>query len=86
MTTSTTLEQRLLAAAKKAGRERDALKAVRDYEAEKRRVDANTERLRALRLAKEADDAAAAAAQPAAKPKAAGRASSARANQSRTST
>ena len=74
MSATTTLEQRLLAAAKKAGRERDALKAVTEYEAEKRRVDANTARLRALRLAKEADEAAAAAAaaaaQPAAKPKA----------------
>lgn len=71
MSATTTLEQRLLAAAKKAGRERDALKAVSEYEAEKRRVDANTQRLRALRLAKEAEDAAAAAAaQPAPKPKA----------------
>lgn len=70
MAASTTPEQRLLAAAKKAGRERDALKAVHEYEAEKRRIDANTERLRALRLAKEADEAAAAAAaQAAAKPK-----------------
>jgi hypothetical protein len=79
MSATTTLEQRLLAAAKKAGRERDALKAVSEYEAEKRRVDANTARLRALRLAKEADEAAAAAAaQPAAKPKASRASASAR--------
>jgi hypothetical protein len=79
MSATTTLEQRLLAAAKKAGRERDALKAVSEYEAEKRRVDANTARLRALRLAKEADEAAAAAAaQPATKPKASRASASAR--------
>jgi hypothetical protein len=79
MSATTTLEQRLLAAAKKAGRERDALKAVSEYEAEKRRVDANTARLRALRLAKEADEAAAAAAaQPATKPKASRASTSAR--------
>ena len=70
MSAPKSVEERMLAAAKKAGRERDAIQAMRDYQAEKARVDANTERLRALRLAKEAADAQAAAAQPAdAKPK-----------------
>ena len=59
MTSPKSVEQRLLAAAQKAGRERDAVQAVRDYQAEKARIDANTVRLRALRLAKEAADAAA---------------------------
>jgi hypothetical protein len=40
---------------------------MREYQAERVRVDANTERLRALRLAKEAADAEAAAATAAAK-------------------
>jgi hypothetical protein len=61
MTSTKTLEQRLAAAAQKAHRDRDALQAVRDYAAERARVDANTERLRALRLEKEAADAKAAA-------------------------
>jgi hypothetical protein len=70
MSAPKSVEERMLAAAKKAGRERDAIQAMRDYQAEKARVDANTERLRALRLAKEAADAQAAAAQPVdAKPK-----------------
>ena len=60
MTSTKSVEQRLLAAAQKAGRERDAVQAVREYQAEKSRIDANTARLRALRLAKEAADAAAA--------------------------
>jgi hypothetical protein len=65
MTSTKSLEERLLAAAKKAGRDRDALQAMRDYRAEAVRVDANTARLRALRLAKEAAEAQAAAAQSA---------------------
>jgi len=54
-------EQRLAAAAKKATRERDAEQAMRDYAAEQARIEANTHRLRALRLKKEAADARAAA-------------------------
>jgi hypothetical protein len=73
MTKTKTLEQRLVAAAQKAGREREAAQAMREYQAERVRVDANTARLRALRLAKEAADAETAAAQAAAKPKAAPR-------------
>lgn len=61
MTSTKTVEQRLAAAAKKASRDRDALQALRDYAAEKARVDANTLRLRALRLEKEAAEARAAA-------------------------
>ena len=61
MTSTKSLEQRLAAAAKKANRDSDALQAVREYAAEKARVDANTLRLRALRLEKEAADAKAAA-------------------------
>ena len=51
----------MAAAAIKASRDRDALQAVRDYAAEKAKVDANTLRLRALRLEKEAAEAKAAA-------------------------
>jgi hypothetical protein len=61
MTSTKTVEQRLAAAAQKARRDQDALKAVRDYAAEKARVDANTLRLRALRLEKEAAEAKTAA-------------------------
>ena len=43
--------------AMKKDRERDATAAMKEYEAEKRAVLANTERLRALRLAKEAGNA-----------------------------
>jgi hypothetical protein len=43
--------------AMKKDRERDATAAMKEYEAERRAVLANTERLRALRLAKEAGDA-----------------------------
>ena len=43
--------------AMKKDRERDATAAMKEYEAERRAVLANTERLRALRLAKEADEA-----------------------------
>ena len=68
MTSTKSLEQRLAAAAKKANRDRDAVQAMKDYAAEKARVDANTLRLRALRLEKEAADARAAA-EPAAQKK-----------------
>lgn len=44
--------------AMKEDRARDAALAMKEYEAERRAVLANTERLRALRLAKEADGAA----------------------------
>ena len=43
--------------AMKKDRERDATAAMKEYEAERRAVLANTERLRALRLAKEAGEA-----------------------------
>ena len=43
--------------ATKQERERDAAQAVQDYEAEKQAIDAKTARLRALRLAKEAEEA-----------------------------
>ena len=43
--------------AMKKDRERDATAAMKEYEAEKRAVLANTERLRTLRLAREADEA-----------------------------
>jgi len=68
----------MVASAKKAFREQEALKALREYQAEKTRVDANTARLRALRLAKEAADAQAAAAQAAARPPAGKKAASRR--------
>jgi len=61
MTSPKSVEQRLAAAAKKAHRDRDALAALKDYAAEQARVDANTLRLRAVRLEKEAADARAAA-------------------------
>jgi hypothetical protein len=61
MTSSKSVEQRMEAAAKKASRDHDALQALRDYAAEKARVDANTLRLRALRLEKEAAEARATA-------------------------
>ena len=61
MTSSKSVEQRMEAAAKKASRDHDALQALRDYAAEKARVDANTLRLRALRLEKEASEARATA-------------------------
>jgi hypothetical protein len=65
MTSTKSVEQRMVANAKKAFREQEALKALREYQTEKTRIDANTLRLRALRLAKEAADAQAAAAEPA---------------------
>ncbi|HJT14135.1 MAG TPA: hypothetical protein VJ790_16065 [Dongiaceae bacterium] len=43
--------------AMKKDRERDATAAMKEYEAERRAVLANTERLRALRLAREAAEA-----------------------------
>jgi hypothetical protein len=43
--------------AMKQERTRSAAQAMKDYEAERRAVVANTERLRALRLAKEAGEA-----------------------------
>ena len=61
MTSTKRDEERSAADAKKASRERDALQAVRDYADEQARVEANTARLRALRLEKEAADARAAA-------------------------
>ena len=73
MTATKTLEDRLLAATRKAGRDQDAVAAMREYQAEKVRVDANTLRLRALRLAKEVADAQAAAAAPVTPRKAASR-------------
>ena len=48
-------DQRSAMAAKKDERTRDAALAMREYEAEKLAVHANTARLRALRLAKEAE-------------------------------
>lgn len=45
-------QQKLKAAAQRVERERDAAKAMQDYEAEKRAIYANMMRLRALRLAK----------------------------------
>jgi hypothetical protein len=61
MTSTKSVEQRMAAAANKARRDQDALKALRDYAADRARVDANTLRLRALRLQKEAADEQAAA-------------------------
>jgi hypothetical protein len=61
MTAEKSVEQRMLAAAQKVKREQDAIAALKDYQAEKARVDANTLRLRALRLAKEEADAKATA-------------------------
>ena len=70
-------EHRLADAAKKEQRRVDAAKAMREYEQEKTRVDANTARLRALRLAQESQ-ARAAEPQPEQPPKAARRAKPAR--------
>jgi hypothetical protein len=61
MTSEKSVEQRMLAAARNAKREQDAIAALKEYQAEKARVDAKTLRLRALRLAKEAADAKAVA-------------------------
>jgi hypothetical protein len=59
------------AAALKAERERDKIRAMRDYEAETLARQANMMRLRALRLAKESGDAQATMAQRSVKKKAA---------------
>lgn len=87
MTSSKSVEQRLAAAAKQANRDREAVQAVREYAAEKARVDANTLRLRALRLEKEAAEAQVAPAAPPARKKPAARATkpARSASQSRTS-
>jgi hypothetical protein len=53
--------------AMKQERTRSATQAMKDYEAERRAVVANTERLRALRLAKEAGEAGAKPVKPAKK-------------------
>ena len=53
--------------AKKEDRDRDAALAIQEYQAERRAVLANTERLRALRLAREADEALKKPAKPAKK-------------------
>jgi hypothetical protein len=50
-------QEREAKAAMKEERARDAARAVREYEADKRAVLAKTARLRALRLAKEAGNA-----------------------------
>jgi hypothetical protein len=68
-------EERSALAATKAERSRDKEEAMREYEAGKRALLANTARLRELRLAKEAADALAAQTQPPAKKKAASKAS-----------
>ncbi len=78
MTSSKSPEQRMLADMKKAGRDREALAAVRDYKAEGARVDANTARLRAMRLEKEAAEAEKPVAAPAPKKKAASKAAAPR--------
>jgi hypothetical protein len=62
---SSTLEQRMRAAARKLEREQAAIAALHEDQAGKARVDANTLRLRALRLAKEAADAKVVAEPPA---------------------
>jgi hypothetical protein len=56
-TTLKDAQQRSMAAATNAERARDRAQALREYEAEKLARDANTARLRALRLAKEASEA-----------------------------
>jgi hypothetical protein len=69
-------EQRTAANAKKADRDREAAQAMREYQAERARIDANTARLRALRLASEAAGPAAST-KPAGKAKASGAAKAA---------
>jgi hypothetical protein len=54
-TTSKDAEQRSAAAVVKAERALDKVAAMQEYEAEQAALRANTERLRALRLAKEAE-------------------------------
>jgi hypothetical protein len=53
MTTNSKGVQQQVAATAKEQRARDAAEAMREYEAEKLTIRANTARLRALRLAKE---------------------------------
>jgi Mg-chelatase subunit ChlI len=67
-------EQRAEIAARKAQKASDGEKAMAQYEADARAVRANTERLRALRLAKESADAATAASAKPAKSSKAGKA------------
>jgi hypothetical protein len=62
-------EERSALAATKAERSRDKEEAMREYEAGKRALLANTARLRELRLAKEAADALTAKTQPPARKK-----------------
>jgi hypothetical protein len=57
MPTSKDAQERAARAAMKELRSRDAALATREYEAEELATRAKTERLRALRLAKEAADA-----------------------------
>ncbi|HEY4405350.1 MAG TPA: hypothetical protein VGN55_11960 [Xanthobacteraceae bacterium] len=70
-TTSKDAQQRSAAAAVKAERALDKAAAMQEYEAEVLALRANTERLRALRLAREAELAQAASTQPPVKKKAA---------------
>jgi len=58
------LEKRAEASFKKEERAREGAKAMLEYEAQERAVRKNTERLRALRLAKEAADKVEEAAKP----------------------
>jgi hypothetical protein len=62
-TTSRDARQRSAAAAVKADRALDKVAAMQEYEAEALALRARTERLRALRLAKEAEDRQAAGTQ-----------------------
>ncbi len=64
--TKTEAEARYAKAQKRA---EEAVKVMNEVEAEARRVSDNTSRLKALRLAREASDRAAAAAAPPGKPK-----------------
>ena len=68
-TTSKDAQQRSAAAAVKAERALDKVAAMQEYEAEELALRANTERLRALRLAKEAEDMQSAGTQQPAKKK-----------------
>jgi hypothetical protein len=64
MATSRNARQQSAAASVKAEREQDKAAAMREYEAEQLALRAKTERLRALRLAKEAAEAKHAIATP----------------------
>jgi hypothetical protein len=85
MTDRKAVERQASAAAKKEERARDGVVAMREYQAEKARVDANTARLRALRLAREAADAVAAPPPATAPPGRSGKARPARAAKAGTS-